>query len=78
MMRRGVDQPGEGSSGIGLGRKPSLSLRGPPDAPYNAQVSRLQDALVRRADLQVRHVRVGTVDPFQGQEALCRYREVAR
>jgi len=39
-------------------------------SPYNAQVSRLQDALVRRADLQVRQLpRVGTVDKFQGQEA---------
>src|SRR6185436_11721155 len=43
-------------------------------APYNAQVSRLQDALERRTDgapgLQPRgKARVGTVDRFQGQEA---------
>jgi uncharacterized protein len=34
-------------------------------APYNAQVSRLQDALVQARE----PVRVGTVDKFQGQEA---------
>ncbi len=37
-------------------------------APYNAQVSRLEDALGRRA-WPGGKVRVGTVDRFQGQEA---------